>query len=171
MNGKAKEYALAIFGLAKEQNLETMIKESLRNIQLGLNEEQRVFFRHPKISKQTKKDVLQSVVKEELLLHFLYLLIDNQRFDWFDEIILEYNKLMDQLNRILKVVVYSKTGLSTSVLESIKQKFEADHHRVVVMESVIDSTLLGGIRLEYDGFVEDRTINRYLGDLTQSLRN
>lgn len=40
MNGKAKEYALAIFGLAKEQNLETMVKESLRNIQLGLNEEQ-----------------------------------------------------------------------------------------------------------------------------------
>jgi F-type H+-transporting ATPase subunit delta len=170
MDGREKEYALAVFALAKEQKSEQALFTQLTSFCNALDDSTRNFFRHPKITKQAKKDVLSKSDLDKLLLHLLFVLVDNRRFEWLDEILKQYEKLLLLANSVLKLVVTSKTPLSQEAIESLQAKYALLHSRTVQIETHLDATLLGGLKIEYDGYVEDRTINRYLSDLTQSLK-
>lgn len=170
MNGKAFEYALAIFSLAVERRVEQSTFDSLETFQSALTAEMKKFFRHPAIEKAAKKQVLESSVFEPLLRNFLFLLIDNQRFEQLHEIVKEYRLLLQQQNRQLVLKVFSKAPLSQDTLQALKTKYARDTNRVVLIENILDSTIIAGIRLEFDGYVLDQSINHYLDDLTKQLQ-
>lgn len=169
MTGIANQYALAVFSLAKEIGKEKEYLKILETFSEGVTEETQKFFAHPKISIIEKKAVLEKVVKDELLLNFLKVLIDNDRFSLVKEIALSYKDILDNLNKIMTVKVISNKTLTKINLNKIVKKLESTYHQKIVIEEIVDKTIIGGFKIEFEGNVIDETINRQLADLESSL--
>lgn len=170
MNGKANEYALAVFGLAGETKREQDTLLAIRSFRLSLDNEAMAFFRSPSIAKEEKRAVVRAVVSDPLVRDFLCVLIDNRRFDWLKTIEDDLDELILRQNNILKLTITSKSPLLPATIASLKAKYEFQYRRPVVIETTIDSGMIGGLRIAFDGSVEDRSIDRRLADLKQRLK-
>lgn len=169
MAGIAKQYALAVFSLAKEEKREEEFLSALKSFADQTDFETLKFFRHPKISKEIKKGTLDKVVKDNLVKNLLKVLVDNDRFDLIEPCVEAYQEILDELNQVMKVKVYSNVALTKTNINKIKKKLNTDYQRKVEIEELIDESILGGFRLEFEGNVIDETINRKLEDLQSSL--
>jgi|AntAceMinimDraft_17_1070374.scaffolds.fasta_scaffold07241_9 F-type H+-transporting ATPase subunit delta len=169
MTGIANQYALAVFSLAKEEGKELEFSILLSNFAKNITEETQKFFAHPKISRIEKKSMLENVVKDGLLLNFLKVLTDNDRFFLIEAVALAYKDILDELNKIMKVVVFSKKPLTKTNLEKIKKKLKSTYQRRIELQEVIDETIIGGFKVKFEGNVIDETINKQLEDLKSSL--
>jgi F-type H+-transporting ATPase subunit delta len=169
MTGIANQYALAVFSLAKEAGKEIEYDVLLNEFAKSITEETQKFFAHPKISKLEKKSMLEEVVKDKLLLNFLKVLVDNQRFSLVEAVALAYKDILDDLNKVMNVTVISKKPLTEVNLERIKKKLKSTYQRRVDLEEVIDESIIGGFKIEFEGNVIDETINKQLTDLKSSL--
>lgn len=169
MTGIAKQYALAVFSLAKEKNKELEFLTVLQQFSDQIDEETLKFFTHPKISREIKKGTLEKTVKEPLLLNLLKVLIDNDRFEITPACALAYQDILDEMNKVMQVKVYSNKPLTKINLDKIKNKLKTTYQRNIEIQEELDKTILGGFRLEFEGNVIDETINRKLDDMHTSL--
>jgi F-type H+-transporting ATPase subunit delta len=169
MTGIAHQYALAVFSLARESKREFDFIDCLNDFVCGLSEETYKFFAHPKISKAEKKAVLASVIKDLLLLHFVKVLVDNDRFSIIEAIKLSYKDILDNLNKVMNVTVVSNKQLTESNLDRIIKKLKKTYNRNIVIQTQIDTNIVGGFRIEFDGNIIDETINKQLAELKASL--
>jgi F-type H+-transporting ATPase subunit delta len=170
MNGKANEYALAVFGLAGEMHREAETLETLRAFRRSLDKEAAAFFKSPSVAKEAKRSVVRHAVADPLVRDFLCVLIDNRRFDWLEDIEAALEDLILRQNQILKVTITARAPLSPQTIAGLQAKYEAMHRRPVVIETKLDPDLIAGLKIAYGGSVEDRTIDRRLSDLKQSLK-
>ncbi len=102
--------------------------------------------------------------------HFLYVLIDNNRLSDVDEILKSYQALLDQQNQVLRAKVFSNKPLSKTELEGIKVALQTKLNRIALLENVIDPTIVGGIKIAYEGNVVDHTINQFIASLSETLK-
>ncbi len=170
MTDTAKQYALAVFSLALEKKELEELSKDLKKFVDGIFEDTEKFFRHPKITKIQKKELIDSSVHNKLLANFLKVVIDNDRFDLINPIYYEYLDLLNNMNNIMEVTVFTAKSLSKENKDKIKSKIGDNYHRKVKIIEKIDKNILGGIRIEYEGKVIDNTVNRYLTDLKSALK-
>lgn len=169
MSEEARQYALALFALAEEGNSLPKIQNQMNQFVLQLDQEVRRFMRHPGFSKDEKKKVISSSQGRSLFTDFLFVLIDNERFDLISEIQEAFEEILLHRKDILKAKVYSKTTLTPSELERIRHKIEKDHRQKVELENILDASILAGTRIEYEGYIHDATASRQLTDLASEL--
>ena len=169
MTGIANQYALAVFSLASKEKRDEEFLTILETFVKGMNDSTYKFFAHPKISTLEKKQTLEKVVYDKLLLNFLKVLIDNDRFALIEAISLEYKNILDNLNKIMNVVVVSNKPLKKKNLDKIKNKLKEKYNRKIQIEETIDEHIIGGFRIEFEGNVIDETINKQLNDIKSSL--
>lgn len=170
MTGIQEEYARALFQLAAENNKMDDIKLNYLAFIEAIDEGTMHFFNHPKITRQEKRDVLEKAVSMELLRHFLFVLIDNERMNLVRTIYYAFVDLVNEMNKIKQVKVYSKHKLTAKQAEAIKQKLEKSLNHKIEIDEMIDETIISGIRIEIDGTVIDETSNRQLEDLKANLK-
>ena len=96
------QYAKAIFDLACEKKLEDLYFENLKLINNLVNSDENVLkiFSHPSINKDEKKLIIKNVLEQRVLdefLHFLYVLIDNDRFVDLNDIVDSYQFQPDSI--------------------------------------------------------------------------
>lgn len=169
MSYVAFQYAEALFALAVEEGEVTTVTDTYQAFLDAKDHDVTTFLNHPKVHKQDKKDVLKKAVKNTVFLHFLYVLIDNQRIDLIDDCFDEYVKIVNNQDKVMDVTVYSQNPLTKEELVSLQQSIGKKHSRKVRLENVIDGSILGGIRIEYEGHILDQTINNYLHSLRNDL--
>ena len=91
----AKEYAKALHEIAEELNIFDIIKNQYK-ITLDLLKDQQMmsFFTNPVIKSNEKKDLIKKSFSDfnENFVYFLYVLIDNSRFNYINDI---YEKFID----------------------------------------------------------------------------
>ena len=104
-----------------------------------------------------------------MLLNLLKVLIDNDRFDIIEACTLAYQDILDEMNKVMQVKVYSNKPLTKVNIDKIKKKLKSTYQRTIEIQEEIDQTILGGFRLEFEGNVIDETINRKLDDMHSSL--
>jgi F-type H+-transporting ATPase subunit delta len=169
MSYVAFQYAEAVFALALEANkVEELIKE-YDQFRQSIDHEIELFLTHPKIKKQDKKDVLSKTINDSLLAHFVFVLIDNNRIDLLHDIYEELLTIYNNQNKLMNAIVYSQKALPISDLNKLKNNLGMKHNRKVKLENIVDPTIIGGLRIEYEGQVLDETINNYLQKLKQNL--
>lgn len=169
MSYVAFQYSEALFSLALERNELDKVLSDLKNFVSSLDTDIYIFLNHPKITKTKKKEVLKVSINNELLLHFVYVIIDNLRVDLFDDIYEEFKKLYDNQNKILRVKAYLNRKLSTQQEENLKKSLQKKLNRNVELISIVDKSIVGGMRVEYEGMIHDNTINNYLHSLKANL--
>jgi len=170
MTDFVREYALALFSLGSELHEIEQISTGFKSLLNELNEESRLFFSHPAFQKSEKKEVIEKLNLLPLLSDFLKVLIDNERFEFVDEIYLSLEDIIKNQNQLLKVKVVSKQPLTKENLSRIKNKLEKDYHRKVLLEEVLDPRIIAGYILRYEGYEVDDTVSRRLKDLVTTLK-
>lgn len=169
MSYVAFQYSEALFSLALEEKSLDSVLEDFIAITKSLDKEIYTFLNHPKITKTQKKEIVNKAVSNSLLRNFINVLIDNSRIDLLEDTLVEYKKLYDNQNKVLKVNVYSSKVLSDKQIKNLVESLENKTKRRVELNNVIDTRIVGGLRIEYEGMILDDTINNYLQSLKSNL--
>ena len=169
MSYLAYQYAEALFGLSKEKSQIDEVLSEFKNINNSFDAEIYQFLLHPKVKKQDKKDIITKIVNNRLLEKFIFVLIDNSRIEIFDDILIEFEKLINYQNKVMEVQVYSYKKLSIKQLEQLTINLHKKHNRKIKLENIVDRSIVGGLRIEFEGMILDDTINNYLNSLKANL--
>lgn len=169
MSYVAFQYGEALFSLALEKNSIDEVLRDFNELESSIDKDIFKFLNHPKITKKSKKDTIKEVVSNELLLHFVYVLIDNLRIDLITDVLKEYKKLYDNKNKVLKVKAFVNRKLTKEQEKQLIENLEKKLKRNVELLSIVDETIVGGMRVEYEGMIHDETINNYLHSLKANL--
>lgn len=169
MTDVERQYARAVFSLALEREEIDEVYQELKNFSDSLSGETRQFFLHPRIDDQDKRAVVEKVCKNQLLINFLKVVIDNDRMELMETIVYAYLDLVHEMNQVVEVNVSSKIELTESNIKKIKKSLELKLLKKVKITHSVDPSIIGGIKIEYQGNVIDQTINSSLEMMKQTL--
>lgn len=173
----AKNYAQALLELTgNDLQLQEIMLNEIKTITESLDKVKNSwgFFNSPGISKDEKKEFIKKMFSgqiNEKILNLLFLLIDNKRFNILSEIQNQLSKLVNQSRGTTVAEVYSAVDIDSNTMEKLKQRI-ADtigHNEKVEVESKIERSLIGGIKIKINDLVYDGSIKGRLENLKQKL--
>ena len=170
MTSLGYQYAEALYALSVEHQKTSLMKIELERFIGQFQGDLKALLAHPKVSSTDKKSLIEGLKLDKLMNHFLFVLIDNQRLDQVETILSSYQNLLDQQNQVLRAKVFSNKPLSKTELEGIKVALQTKLNRSTLLENVIDSNIVGGIKIAYEGNVLDHTINHFIASLSETLK-
>lgn len=163
-------YGEALFELAKEEQCLLPMKTALLEIQSEIekSKELKAVMSHPKIDKEDKKKLIQTVFHcEKLLENFLLLLVDRNRFGALDEIIAVYVQKANTALGIEVATVTSAVELSETQKEQLKQLLMKKTGCNIELNCIIDPSCLAGMRVQILDEVLDNTIESKLENIKE----
>ena len=168
----AARYAHVLFSLAKERNEISVISRdmaTLVSIYLG-SPALREFLARPSLPPAAKRAVATEIGRRSglsnLAVDFFALIVKRQRAPLVAVMADKYEKLVDADLRRLRGRVRSAIALDGDERERLRatltKRFQVDE---VVLEEVVDPTLLGGLVVETDTMILDASLSRELDTL------
>ena len=160
-------YGESLYELAKEENLSKLIGDQLVVLQLSFRQEPD-FIRllsSPNLTKAERCQILDDSFRGKVhiyLLNFLKILTEKGYLRFFSDCCDAYTDHFDQENGILRVDAVSAVELSDDQKDKLKEKLSRITGKEIALRTRIDSRVLGGIRLDYDGQRLDDTVSHRL---------
>jgi len=170
----AKRYALALFSLAQEQQLLETVEEELRVVKevFFVNEELRAVLQSPKVSKEKKKEILTTGFSSvnPYLLNTLMLLVDRHRQNEIIAVADEFSNLVNEARGVESAEVYSVRPLTDDERVALSSSFAAKiGKKSLQIENIVDSDLLGGIKVRIGNRIFDGSLRGKLDRLGRTL--
>ena len=165
-------YAIALFEIAKEDNAITLCYESFKAFMDNFEGEFKLFFNSPKISIETKKEVIGKAFKSgyENFVYFLNVVIDNHRENIIEDIYDGFVELYNEIMKIKIVKVVSQKPLSeeenNKLLTSLTNYF-SDYQ--IVIKNEVNDKIIGGYQIYADGQSIDFSINKLIDNLKSQI--
>ena len=176
MSQAANNYGQALFELAKEENLDTVILEQMEVLNVSFSQEPG-FLRllaAPNLSKTERCDILDESFRgkvEPYLLNFMKILTEKGYIRHFSECFKAYRSAYNADHGIVCVKAVSAVELTAAQKEKLTKKLETITGKTIQLENRLDSKVLGGIRLDYDGIQVDGTVQSRLDAVSSMLKN
>ncbi|MBT2734847.1 F0F1 ATP synthase subunit delta [Bacillus sp. ISL-7] len=170
----AKRYALALFQIAKETQALGVIEEELRVVKevVQYNPELKNILNSSKLSIEEKKEIIKvsfATVNVNVL-NTMLILIDRHREDQIVDVANEFLELANDEMGIAEAKVYSTRELTDAEREAISSVFAAKvGKKSLKIENIVDSNLLGGIRLRIGNRIYDGSLRGKLDRLERKL--
>jgi F-type H+-transporting ATPase subunit delta len=165
------EYSKALFELASDNAKE--ILDELDVLIKAMDENPDVYqvLEAPTISDTKKKDIIKNISKDmsDVLVRFLYVLIDNKRFNKIKGIREEYSLLVNNSIKVIDVLVTSKVALNKEQKIKLESLLASKLSKKVNIINVVDESLIGGIKCEYEGKLVDLTVRGKLNQIKSLL--
>ena len=176
MSKIASTYAQALFDAALESNVLEDIKNDFNVIRSVMKEQPQFMgiLTLPKLDKNDKKELIKTIFSKDasqILVNFLMVLIDKDRIDLLNEIVVAFNQMVNEHFGIVEGTVYSAVPLSDAQLNQLTYVFTKKLNQKVKLNVVIDPSLLGGYKVNLGDVVYDNTIKLQLKNLKQNLMN
>jgi len=171
----SKRYSDALVELTKSTDLsydkiysELMIVENTLSQSPDLND----FFNNPLISVEDKKDIIDKIFTNEidsLMVNFLKVLVDKDRFSAFEEITRTFKDAVDKVNNISRVKVTSAVNLSEEAKNRLKNKLEEKMKKIVTLDWEINPEIIAGLVIQMGDNVIDSSLKNKLEDLSKTI--
>lgn len=118
----------------------------------------------PNVTDEVKKELLHEVFHEspKTFLHFLYVVVDQDRFAMLPEIGRAFTLLMNEADGVMAVETVTAQALSSEDVSAIINKLSKQFNKEIVLTSRVDESLIGGIRLLFNGQELDQSVRRQL---------
>ena len=171
-----KQYAIAFFDIAKEDNNLEECKASFDVFleMLKTNSDLMEILKSPAINLNAKKDLIKkSFINCELdFIYFLNVVIENGRIGNILEIYQEFKHLYNEEKNIKIVEVSSLNPLtkeeSSKLLESLRKAYSGYD---IILDNKIDPRVVGGYRILVNGVSIDLSIKRKIENLEKFIIN
>lgn len=169
----AQRYAQALLEFADDKYPKEQILNDISDIQksyLQSDDLQRVMT-SPVISQEDKKELLTKIFKgvNVLILNFLKLLVDKNRFGIFSSIVKEYKNEINKMNNLLGIKVFSAIELTDSEKAMIKVKLEKNLKKEIELDWAVDNELIGGLLFESGDNIIDCSLKKKLQDINKEI--
>lgn len=171
----ANRYANALVELVKSELLsyekvsaDLNIIEQILDQSTDLNE----VLKNPIISIEDKKEIITKVFSNEvdvLIVNFLKVLVDKDRFGAFAQIVVAYHEILDQINNLVRVKVTSAVDLKEDAKSRLKEKLENKLQKEVTFDWKINSEIIAGLVIQMGDNVIDTSLKYKLEDLSKSI--
>ena len=160
-------YSIALFEIAKEDSALTLCKDSFQAFMDNYDGDLKSFFTSPRIDLKAKKEVISKAFEHtyENFVYFIYVIIDNHREDFIEEI---YAGFMDSYNREMRikiVKVISKDNLTDTEYNRLFSALTSHLSGYqIIVENEIDDTIISGYKIYADGSSIDFSINKLIAN-------
>lgn len=171
----ADRYSNALVNLAQEGKLTYgKISSDLISIKDVLTKSKDLdeCLKNPVISVEAKKEIIDKVFSNDLdalIINFLKVLVDKNRFDAFDEVLQSFNKALDDINNISRVTVTSAVEMTEESKQKLKSKLEEKLKKSIVLDLDIDSSIVAGLIIKIGDNIIDMSLKHKLEDLSKSI--
>jgi F-type H+-transporting ATPase subunit delta len=167
------EYALALFESLEQQERTDVVEwfHLIEDIVTSQPDYIRLM-RSPNITDEVKKQLLSDVfsLSPQTFLHFLYVVIDQDRFGDILEIASLYQTMMYEQDQVMVVQVITAKPLVEKQQVELQKTLQATYQKTIVLQEKVQPEVIGGVRLEFQGKVLDQSIKSQVNRLQQSLR-
>ncbi|PLS07947.1 F0F1 ATP synthase subunit delta [Neobacillus cucumis] len=170
----AKRYASALFQIANEQQNLSQVEEDLRVVKevLEYNADLKAVLKSSKLTIAKKKEIVKNAFASVnmYVLNTLLILIDRHREDQIVEVTDQFIELADEAMGIAEADVFSARALTDAEREALSAVFAAKiGKKSLRIENIVDSNLLGGIRLRIGNRIYDGSLRGKLDRLERKL--
>lgn len=170
----AKRYALALFQLASEKQALPQVEEELRTVKEVVvnNPELTAFLKSPKLPNEKKKEVLKSAFGSvsTYVLNTLMILVDRHREDQIADVADQFIALANDAKGVAEAKVYSVQPLTAEQAEALSASFAPQvGKQALQIENIVDSNLLGGVKLRIGNRIFDGDLRGKLDRLERKL--
>ena len=169
-------YGESLYSLAKDEQLAKSIGEQLRTLQQCFQSEPD-FIRllsSPNLTKAERCQILDDSFRGKVhiyVLNFLKILTEKGYVRHFDNCCDAFTRLYNEDNGILSVTAVTAVALSSAQSEKLTAKLSRLTGKEIHLRNRIDPTILGGMRLDYDGRRLDDTVAHRLDTIRDRLKN
>ena len=168
-------YGQALYDLALEEGLTESILQQLQIVKSCLDEEPQYLelLSSAALSKAERCQLLQESMSalHPYLLNFLKILTEKGYMRRFADCQSTYQQCYYRDNNMLPVSAVTAIALSAQQSEKLQARLSELTGKTVLLSNKVDPSLLGGIRLDYDGKQIDDTIAHRLDSVRQLLKN
>ena len=171
----ARVYAKALFELGPGGGPLAAMSEDLHAVQdalNGLEGDLRAFFNLPQLRRDDKRRIINLAFSGKVgrpVLGLLNVLVEKRREALFDEIIVQFDTMLDTHSGRIQVQVTSARKLDDDLAAVLKSTIEQRTSKTVVLHEKVDPEVIGGLRINIGDRVLDGTVRRNLQDLRRTL--
>ena len=169
-------YGLSLYQLAKDESLAKTIGEELSVLQEAFQAEPD-FIRllsSPNLTKAERCQILDQSFRGKVhpyVLNFLKILTEKGYMRHFADCCASYSQQYNVDNGILSVTAVTAVALTDAQRDKLAEKLHKLTGKEIQLRGRIDPTILGGIRLDYDGRRVDDTLAHRLDAIRDLLNN
>lgn len=172
MISSGNDYASALFMLAAESGKLDVFSKDLLVIGgvFRENPDYTLLLSSPSVPKNERMQIIDSAFEgkvDEYLVNFINVLCDHGKVDSLENCIKDFEGLKKAAENCVTARVYTAVPLSDAQKSKIKEKLEKRLGSQVIIKTVIDENILGGVKIELDGKVIDGSIKRQLHDIKE----
>lgn len=166
----SKEYALALFQLSKEDSRTDDYNNALDLVfdVIDTNPDYILFLTSPNIATSEKLTALKEAFGESIpeeILSFLCILCKKGHAAYIKDCILEFRACCDEESKVSTAVVKTAYELNESQKTKLIQKLEKISGNKVLLDIILDKTLIGGLSINLDGQIIDGTLKHKLHEV------
>ena len=165
----SKDYAAALFMLASEENCRNEVSEALGVIVKTFEENSEYvdFLSSPAIPLSERLTAIDEAfgVLHEYAVSFVKLLCEKRYVGFLGDAYTEYENLLSASSKISTAKVTSAVALTSKEKTLLTEKLETKFGHRVILETVVNGDILGGLIIEIDGKIIDASLRQRLGDL------
>lgn len=172
----SKAYGEALFELAIEKNELDSIAEQVNLLANAFAENPELvkLLSHPKISKEEKVNVIESIFKGRMsddIVGFLVIIVEKDRGSEIEDILKLFQAKVREYKKIGVALVTSAIELSTEQKQKVERKLlQQTDYETFEVEYIVDEALIGGMIIRIGDRVVDSSIRSKLDNLTKELR-
>ena len=169
-------YGQALYSLALEESISGKILGELTVLNQAFleNPEFIRLLSSPNLSKQERCSVLDDSFRGKVhpyVLNFLKILTEKGCMKHFDHCCQAFEELYNQDNGILKVTALTAVALTPEQTKNLTGKLSRATGKQIKLLNKVDPTVLGGVRLDYDGKRLDDTVSHRLDAIRGLLKD
>ena len=169
-------YANALFQLAKEAKVLDSVAVDLSNLQNIINSDDKIFLfiKNPAIKKSVKMIFFNALSKKielsKLSINFIGVIIKKNRIHYLLDMIHSFNNLLSSLRGEKLATISSAEKLTDTEIDSIKNKLKEKFNSEFNVDLIIDSELIGGLKIQVGSQMIDSSIKNQLNLLKAKMK-
>ncbi|MBB6453960.1 F-type H+-transporting ATPase subunit delta [Salirhabdus euzebyi] len=170
----ATRYAVALFQLGQEKSILEQLEKEVRTVRevFEANSKLSEFLKQPKIAIEKKKEFLKEAFQgaSKELLNTLYIMLDRHREDAIPSMTQSFIDMTNEVYGIADAEAYSARALTDSEKDSLQKVFaEKLGFKSLRITNIVDSTVLGGVKLKIGNKIYDGTVSGKLERMERKL--
>ena len=173
MSNVSRVYASALFELACDANKDKIILDQLKTLDEAFDPTVYDAMASIDLTIAQKKQTMDAVLQDQmdqLVVHFIDVLLDNHRFGSFHSIVFDYLDRYRHFHGITIARVVSPRPLDKDSLEKIKQILSKKSGQNVELQCELDPDLIAGFTIEMDGTFLDYSLRNRLNAMKVQLK-
>lgn len=172
MISSGNDYASALFMLAVERD---RLKEFSNDLSIvgkvfRENPEYQLLITSPNIPKDERLRIIDSAFNDKVsehILNFIKVLCEHNKIFSLEECIKDFNALKKQAENSITAHIYTAVPMDKVQVDKLKKALEKKFSKTVIIKSVVDKQMLGGVKIELDDNVIDGSVKRQLHDIKE----